>query len=365
MTRLPSSMQFLRGVGPLPTFVASVAALLATLGVLIVATVSAGYPPEAVGPGVFALEWAAICGMAAVVIWAREAGIWSAKPPTVPPMLRETLAVTFGLAGLCALGAASAGEPHPSPPAVMLLPAALAGLAWLLARHFSSMSPVDLPEAPALARWGRIGVWLGGAAVLSEAARRWDPAAPWAPAIDWAAGLIVIATAWDVYRADVKRWTGDVARPLPLVDLPTVRALGSRANPISSVLDAIEGFLGVDLRGSWALRVVRDAAEPLAIAAVFLGWLGTSFTQIQLYEQGVVERFGRLLPGAVLEPGLHVHLPWPFDRVRRQPTARVLAITVGHEGAERRGCRARERACGRASTRATSSCSCSATGAIS
>lgn len=318
----------------LPRFVGSVAGVLGTVGLLIVASVLAGYPPEALGPGVFALVWAVICGMVAVVVWGRGPGGWSSKPPPMPSMLRETLSATFGLAGLWMLAASPMGEAYTAPPAVIFFLLAMAGLSWLLARHFSSLSPADLTEAPALARWGRIGVWLGAAAVLSELGRWWDPTAPWAAAVNWAGGLAVMAIAADVFRSSLKRWTEDVDKPFPLADLAVVRVLGSRANPVSSILDAIEGFLGVDLRGSWALRVVREGAEPLVITALFVGWLGTSLTQVHLYEQGVVERFGRMLPGALLEPGLHVHLPWPIDRVRREATARVLTIPIGHEGTE-------------------------------
>jgi regulator of protease activity HflC (stomatin/prohibitin superfamily) len=121
---------------------------------------------------------------------------------------------------------------------------------------------------------------------------------------------------------------------MPMVDLAVMRVLGSRSNPLASILDATEGFLGVDLRGSWALRVVRDGIEPLAIVALFVGWLATGLTQVKLYEQGVVERCGRILPGEPLGPGLHVHWPWPIDLVRREATARVLSIPVGHEGEE-------------------------------
>ena len=36
-------------------------------------------------------------------------------------------------------------------------------------------------------------------------------------------------------------------------------------------------------------------------------------------------------------PGLHMHWPWPVDRVFRIPVTRVQSLTVGHEGEERGG----------------------------
>jgi membrane protease subunit HflK len=60
-------------------------------------------------------------------------------------------------------------------------------------------------------------------------------------------------------------------------------------------------------------------------------------TVVGTQEQGLVERFGVPVGGDPLEPGLHVHWPWPFDRVYRIPVKQVQSLTVGHEGAEEGG----------------------------
>jgi regulator of protease activity HflC (stomatin/prohibitin superfamily) len=41
--------------------------------------------------------------------------------------------------------------------------------------------------------------------------------------------------------------------------------------------------------------------------------------------------------GPTLGPGLHLHWPWPIDRVTRVSAQRVKVLTVGHEGEERPG----------------------------
>src|SRR6202007_1430653 len=38
-----------------------------------------------------------------------------------------------------------------------------------------------------------------------------------------------------------------------------------------------------------------------------------------------------------LEPGLHLHWPWPIDKVVRLPIQRVQSLGVGHEGEEAPG----------------------------
>jgi regulator of protease activity HflC (stomatin/prohibitin superfamily) len=106
---------------------------------------------------------------------------------------------------------------------------------------------------------------------------------------------------------------------------------------IASALDAAERQLGIDLRSTWALTVVRRGVEPLLIALALLGWLSTSLTVVRLDEEGLVERLGVPRGGRPLQPGLHLHWPWPVDRVFRLPVRQVQALTVGHEGEEAGG----------------------------
>jgi membrane protease subunit HflK len=54
-------------------------------------------------------------------------------------------------------------------------------------------------------------------------------------------------------------------------------------------------------------------------------------------EQGLVERLGVPVAGHVLDPGLHLHLPWPLDRVFLIPVQHVQTVQVGHEGEEKEG----------------------------
>src|SRR6202030_2880425 len=111
-------------------------------------------------------------------------------------------------------------------------------------------------------------------------------------------------------------------------------ALGSRPNIFASILDTGEQQLGIDLRSTWALTVVRRSLEPLVIGLCFVGWLSTSVTVVGVEEQGLVERLGVPVGGQPLLPGIHVHWPWPVDRVIRIPVLRVQMLTVGHEGEE-------------------------------
>jgi regulator of protease activity HflC (stomatin/prohibitin superfamily) len=228
------------------------------------------------------------------------------------PTARPSATVTVVAAGLCLLGA---------------------GLAATAARYFAGVPGAQLPEGSGLTRWARVLVWTLGLLALAtcftgvgqeKIARMLHLAA------------LAVVAAVCIGLLTVRRRPGEDPEAFPL-DLPVLAALGGRANPVASVLDAAERQLGIDLRSTWALTVVRRSIEPLVLGLCVLGWLTTSFTVVHVGEQGLAERLGVPLVGPPLGPGLHVHWPWPVERVFRLPVRTVQSLHVGHEGEEEHG----------------------------
>ena len=90
----------------------------------------------------------------------------------------------------------------------------------------------------------------------------------------------------------------------------------------SSVALALLLWRGRDGRRPWR-RVALTAA---AVAAIL--WLGTALTQVAPGERGVVRRFGAV-QSELLEPGLHLHLPRPLDRVDLCDVDGVRVVELG------------------------------------
>ncbi|MDR3538089.1 MAG: SPFH domain-containing protein [Acetobacteraceae bacterium] len=88
---------------------------------------------------------------------------------------------------------------------------------------------------------------------------------------------------------------------------------------------------GIDISRSWAVGYTLRAAPPVLLFLLALSWGLSGVTSIGLSERGSYERFGA--PVAMLRPGLHVLLPWPFGRVRRVEYGVVHAVPVGTEAA--------------------------------
>ena len=211
-----------------------------------------------------------------------------------------------------------------------------AGLAATAVRYLAQIDPSDMPESTALARGGRVVMWLFGLAAAAVAAQwiGWSNSSAIPATLGIAIAGLNAALCYDLFTASGEsRDAGAVFD----VEFAVTRLLGSRANPLASLMDGTQAQLGIDLRSTWALAVVRHSLEPLVVGLALVGWLTTSLTVIGVDEQGLVERFGVPVAGDPLAPGLHVHLPWPADRVFRIPVERVQSLSVGHEGQEESG----------------------------
>jgi regulator of protease activity HflC (stomatin/prohibitin superfamily) len=242
-----------------------------------------------------------------------------------------------GVAGLTAIGLIALqpiGDVPARPRALwaLLIAAAwtgAAGLGGAVVRYLGNLDLETVPEAPALCRGARVVWWLLVAATTSMGLV-WIPLWSAVQTLHWLAMALNVGVAYRLMRG------GTDPAQVPL-DIGILTMLGGRLNIVSSVLDAGERQLGVDLRSTWALTIIRRGVEPLVIALAFVGWLSTSMTVVGVEEQGLVERFGVPLSGAALAPGLHAHWPWPIDRVYRLPVSRVHTLEIGHEGQEAEG----------------------------
>ena len=139
--------------------------------------------------------------------------------------------------------------------------------------------------------------------------------------------------------------------------------LGSRPNILASVLDSAERQLGIDLRSTWALTVVRRSLEPLVIGLCLVGWLSTSLTVVGLRSRVSSNVSACRSEASRSRRGFICTGRGRSIAVFRIPVLRVQALTVGHEGEEAK--RDPKTCSGRSSMPPTSTRCCSATAAIS
>jgi len=83
--------------------------------------------------------------------------------------------------------------------------------------------------------------------------------------------------------------------------------------PLLALQHELHNRFGIDLRQVWAFTYMRRAFFPVLLTIAALGWALSGVHEIPMHGRGIYERFGK--PVAVLKPGLHAGLPWPFGRV--------------------------------------------------
>jgi len=127
----------------------------------------------------------------------------------------------------------------------------------------------------------------------------------------------------EVYRPRVK---GKIARPLY-----ESRLVGLLAQPeglFTTAAQTLDYQFGFKVSETWFFQLLRKNLLLLLLAQLAVLFLSTGVVFIDAGEQAVLERFGR--PVAVLEPGAHLKLPWPADRIYRYYTDQIQTFDVGY-----------------------------------
>ena len=121
--------------------------------------------------------------------------------------------------------------------------------------------------------------------------------------------------------------------PLPPLEIRRGRseslfaALLQLKKPALSAMSAsVTRQFGIDLSRSWALGFIRRASLPSLVGLLAAAWLMTGVTALDLSQRAVYEAFGR--PQSVFHSGLHVHLPWPFGRLKLVEYGAVREIPI-------------------------------------
>jgi regulator of protease activity HflC (stomatin/prohibitin superfamily) len=208
-----------------------------------------------------------------------------------------------------------------------------AGIAATAVHYLGEIAPAEFPESPALRRGARACAWILVLAAVSIGVA-WLDMRTVLRILFFAVLTVNAAICYGLFTVKAAHEKSSAVFPL---DIGVLSVLGSRTNIFGSILDSAERQLGIDLRSTWALVVLRRSLEPLLLSLLLIGWLSTAVTVVGIEEQGLIERLGVPVGGDPLLAGLHVHWPWPVDKVFRIPVRRVQVLEVGHEGEEAPG----------------------------
>jgi regulator of protease activity HflC (stomatin/prohibitin superfamily) len=147
-------------------------------------------------------------------------------------------------------------------------------------------------------------------------------------------GLIAIETIinllLEIYRPRVKGKVGRV-----LYDSRLVGLLAEPEGLFTTAAHALDYQFGFKVSETWFYRFLQRALVWLILLQVGVLLFSTCFVFISPGEQGLLERLGRPVGDQnVLDPGLHVKLPWPIDKIYRYQTRKIQSIKIGAEAGE-------------------------------
>ena len=117
----------------------------------------------------------------------------------------------------------------------------------------------------------------------------------------------------------------------PDLGIPMPQLLGNSHE--LGVLSYLEENTGITMRSLWSIKFIQTLLPYTVIFACLILWVSTGLIQIEAYQHGAVYRFGKLQERE-LEPGLHLTLPWPMDRVDVYDTDTVRKVTIGYKSTE-------------------------------
>lgn len=140
-----------------------------------------------------------------------------------------------------------------------------------------------------------------------------------------AAAETLAALIFEIYRPRVK---GKVERPL--YDSRLVGVLAQPEGLVATAAQTLDYQFGFKVSETWFYVMFKQAVKWLFLLQFALLLLSTCVVFIDPGEQALLERFGKPAAGrAVLDPGAHLKLPWPIDKVYRFRTDQIQTLNVG------------------------------------
>jgi HflK protein len=117
------------------------------------------------------------------------------------------------------------------------------------------------------------------------------------------------------------------------------RLLGLLSQPegiFTTAAQALDYQFGFKVSETWFYRFMEKALAWLILIQFIVLVLSTCFVFVNPGEQALLERWGRPRE-AVLNPGLHLKMPWPVDKVFRFHTDKIQSFRIGMAADEDHG----------------------------
>lgn len=152
----------------------------------------------------------------------------------------------------------------------------------------------------------------------------WDRGVTWIVFIIIAISALenLITLTLEIYRP---RIDGKKARLL--YDSRLIGLLGQPGSLLSTATQALDYQFGFKVSETWFYRYIEQKLALIISIQFLVLFFSSSFVVINANEKATLERFGSLK--GIIEPGFHLKLPWPVDKIYRFKTDEVHSFTLG------------------------------------
>lgn len=133
----------------------------------------------------------------------------------------------------------------------------------------------------------------------------------------------LLALLLEIYRPRVK---GKIARPL--YDSRVAGLLAQPESLFTTAAQTLDYQFGFKVSETWIFRALKKNLPAFLLIQAAALIISSMFVFVSAGERAVVERYGK--PAGVFEPGAHIKLPWPLDKVYRVRTEQIQSFAVGY-----------------------------------
>ena len=139
----------------------------------------------------------------------------------------------------------------------------------------------------------------------------------------YASAMILVSVVVSVIRRELS--------DRPKITIPLPFASGDTKE--FGVISFLEKNTGITMRGLWSMRLIKNVIPYSVIVVILLFWISTGIVQVESHQEGAVYRLGKLT-NDTLEPGIHMTLPYPIDKVELYDTETINKMTIGYASKE-------------------------------
>jgi modulator of FtsH protease HflK len=138
------------------------------------------------------------------------------------------------------------------------------------------------------------------------------------------AAEMLVTLLLEIYRPRIK---GKISRPL--YDSRIIGLLGQPESLFTTAAQALDYQFGFKVSETWFYQLLEKNLSLFVLAQMIVLFLSTCVIFVDAGEQAILEHFGNPV-ATPLQPGGHLKLPWPIDKIYRYRTDEIQSLYVGY-----------------------------------